>query len=738
MKKIINKYVILLMLVFVCGLFLLPGCFAKEEKLFSVTGSGMAETNSQIYCSQEMKLVPGVYQIRAQSENLPQEGIMSITLACPTAYHRALLGNAVLVQGGQRQQDFEVYVLNTLEGVRLECSIANAGFGDLTEISIYKTNLGGVILFCLLLFGGGIIFAAMRFRDGILSERIPRSRQIAVLALLAGVFIAYMPWLCDYFTLGHDSAYQILRIEGLKEALMHGNQFPVRVQDYFLCGHGYMTSVFYSDFFLYIPAFMRIAGFPLMFVMKTYLFFVLSAHAAISFHCLYRCTKSDYAALLGSLYTVLAPYYLHNLYIRGAMGEYTAMAFLPLVITGIFLLYTGDIADPGYKRYKWYLILGFSALLQSHLITCEIGVVMVAIFCLLHARKTFRRQTFAQLAQAAVMVLLLNCFFWLPLLHMMGSDTFIFHLLPEETIQTKGIGLAQLLQLTANMGGDQNGMYNAAALQPGAALLFALLAFGLYGLKSRKKLYGRLGICFGGWIAAILFLSTRYFPWDAIKAVPALNFLISAIQFPYRLLAPAIMLGGFFLAFFYLWMGQSFPPRVKKGCVCFLVALCLIPAVYQVNDIAFSSQPVRLYSAENLGTTSIVRGEYLLEGSSVENYRYHDPIADEHITWSDYEKEGSLIRMKVTNSSSVTEYIELPLTGYKGYVVTSPLTIAEEGGRGFNNDLRIAVPGGYSGEAVVRYREPPLWLAADFISLLSMLLLGGFWLFRRIYRRKAL
>lgn len=733
MKGKINKYHIILLILLAGCLFLLPQCFQGKEAVLRLEGSSMAESGQPYYYSPEMTLSPGVYQICVYCENLPEEGVMGITLTCPQASHKALRGNTVNIYG-QDGQDFEVYVLDTLKGARLECSITDADYHAVSEIYVYKTSIGARLLLCMFLFAGGVLCLLLRFRDNILSGRIPKSRQIVVWSLAAAVLIAYLPYLSDYFIMGGaDRAYHLLRIEGLKETLLHGNQFPVRVQAYWLYDHGYMTSVFYGDLFLYIPALLRILGFPLGLVSKITLLLILTAHALIAFHCLHKCTGSDYAALLGTICTLLSPYYFHNIYSRGAFGEYTAMMLLPLVITGMFLLYTRDPADPGYRNYKWYLIAGLSALLQCHLITCEMSAVMIIVFALIHFKKTFRKETFLQLAQAAGMILLLNCFFWLPMLHMMSSDAFAFQTLTEQKIQWKGINISHLLQLTTNRGGAQTEMYNAETLHPGAALLFALLLFALYGLKERKESSRKICVHLFAWVTVLLFLSTKYFPWDALKAVPAANFLTTAIQFPYRLLSPVIMLGGFFLAHFYLFLQKNASGWVFKGCICFLAALCLIPALYQVNDIAFTSKPTRLYSAENMGTISVINGEYLLKGSAVEQYHAHGPIADEHITWSGYEKEGTTVRMNITNSSSQTEYIELPLTGYQGYVVTSPLYIAEE--RGYNNDLRIAVPGGFSGDITVCYREHPLWLAADFLSLAALLLTGGYWAVHRFHRR---
>lgn len=722
MKRKISKYSILFLVMVVISLVLLIKCLGKEEMVLSD------------HTGQETELGPGVYRVRVRGAELPEGGTLSVALTCASSSHKALRGNVVTVYAGQEEVDFEVYVLDTLKGARLEYTFSNAEGSAVQEISVYRTSIGARLLLCFLLLSGGIVCGMMKFRDRVLAGKIPRSRQIAVWSLMAGIFIVFLPYLSDYIIMGADTAFHLLRIEGLKETLIHGEQFPVRLQDYWLYDHGYMTSTFYSDFFLCFPAVLRIIGFPLGFVWKVTVFLFLVIHAVIAFHCLRKCTGNDYAALLGTLCTLLSPYNFHNIYNRGALGEYMAMAFIPLIAAGMFLLYTKDMSSPEYKSYKWYVIAGLSAVLQSHLITCELSVIMVLVFCLIHYKKTFRRETFVQLAQAAGIILLVNCFFWLPMLYMMGSDDFAFRGLTAESIQSKGIALAHLLQLTTNKGGGQTGMYNAEALQPGAALLFALLLFALYGFRSEKDACRKYCVRFFIWVTVLLILSTKYFPWDALKAIPMLNFLTTAIQFPYRLLSPVIMFGGFFLAFLYLWAQKRFPGWILKGCIGALLALCLIPAMFQANDIAFASSATRIYSAENMGTISVINGEYLLGGSAVGDYRSHGPVADEHITWSDYEKKGTVIRMNIANSSPGTEYIEVPLTGYKGYTVTSPLSIADE--RGAHSDLRIAVPGGYSGDITIRYKEAPLYLAADIVSLISIFALAGFKLFRTIYRRK--
>ncbi len=749
MKKWINKYSILCVIVLGSCLALLPCLFRPRQQVFMALGSDIAQTTAPVsgtnityYFSEHMVLTPGIYQVCVRDAALAGDAVMSIEMTCETSSHKALRGNSVNLYAGQKDLDFEIYVLDTIETAQLTCILTAADYDAVTEIAVYRTNMGAGVLIYLLLFAGLAVGLLLFFHDRIVLGKITKSRQAAVFTLAACILIAYIPYLNDYFTLGADSGFHLLRIEGLKETLLHASQFPVRVQDYWLFDHGYMVSVFYGDLLLILPALLRIVGFPLGLVAKMVVLAILILHAAISFHCFHKCTDNDYAALLGNICTLLAPYHFHNIYNRGALGEYTAMAFLPLVIAGIFLLYTKDTASRDYKKYKWYLVTGLSLILQCHLITCEISVFMMLVFCLIFWKKTFRRETFTQLLLAAVITLLLNCFFYVPMLYMMAGDHFFFHSLTQDAIQSHGTNLSHFLQLTTNKGGAQTEMFNAEALQPGAGLFFALVLFALYGWNFKKdkkwkdsSSIQKYALHAFVWIIVLLVLSTKYFPWDTLKANPLLNFISTAIQFPYRLLSPIIMLGGLFIALFFLWCKNNFSGAVFKGCIALVIVFTVVPALYQTNNIAFTTRSAHIYSSENIGTKYVVNGEYLLAGSSIEDYHYHEPVADEHITYSDYVKNGTTIHMYVANSSSETEYVELPLTGYKGYVVSAPLSIAGE--RGFNNDLRIAVPGNYSGDITVSYKESGLYLAADWISLVSALLLSGYWIFTRIHRRKT-
>ena len=88
--------------------------------------------------------------------------------------------------------------------------------------------------------------------------------------------------------LGADGSFHLLRIEGLKETLLSGEQFPVRVQENWLYGHGYAVSSFYGDLPLLFPVLLRLIGFSLMDAYKLFVLAVLAGTAIIAYISFYR------------------------------------------------------------------------------------------------------------------------------------------------------------------------------------------------------------------------------------------------------------------------------------------------------------------------------------------------------------------------------------------------------------------------------------------------------------------
>lgn len=96
-------------------------------------------------------------------------------------------------------------------------------------------------------------------------------------------------------------------------------------------------------------------------------------------------------------------------------------------------------------RHSWLLpVLGFSGIIQSHVLSCEIAGVFTILLCLLCIRKVFRKRTFLELVKVVVGTVLANIWFLLPMLDMMLADQYRYSNNSGVYIQDRGILGAQI------------------------------------------------------------------------------------------------------------------------------------------------------------------------------------------------------------------------------------------------------------------------------------------------------
>lgn len=761
MKLKNNKFFFLILAELVILIFFLPGCFKQEEYIYSFLGEDILTQVEWIeetdrFVSESIKLQPGVYQIRAKA-NVGKENLIYLRIDSSSSNFMSVRCNDVPIWPGQAYVDFEIYVLDKAE-INIVCDFYGEQADSLAELELYRTNRGSRMLVFALIIVFVLFDLLLLLRKKILEGKVNRQQQAVFWILSACVLLSYLPYLTDYFSLGADGAFHITRIEGLAQTLLQGGQFPVKVQSYWLYDHGYAVSAFYGDLFLLIPAMLRIIGFSVMTAYKTYVFLAMAATAAVAYFSFYKCVRNRYAALFGSAFYVLAPYRIYNFYNRDALGEYTAMIFFPLLCCGLYLMFTENIHEKKYKRNKIYLILGLTGLLQCHLLSCEMAAGIILLVCLVMWKKTFRKETFLQLAQAAVTALLVNCWFWLPLLYMLAKDHYYLSDLISQNIQSRGTQLAGVFQLFPNMRGAQTGMYNCEPIQIGAASLLMILFYFMICIYRkffrREKSGNPYGTICRFLVIMTIFmvaLSTKYFPWDLLAEIPLLGHFVTSIQFPTRMLAPASVFAAMLAAFFPLWLHQEGIWLVQKeerrkvcvnGCLFFLTVIAAGSAVYHVNSIAYFAPVLRLYNTENMGSAGVVNGEYMLEGTAIGDYHFHGPTAEEGLEWSDYNKNGVNISIEIANTTGQPRFIELPITGYRGYGIDATAPAGEDvpvidEQRGAHGDLKIVVPAGYEGRISVSYKGFFLFRAAEWISLLSILGTALFLINRKVFRNST-
>ena len=156
----------------------------------------------------------------------------------------------------------------------------------------------------------------------------------------------------------------------------------MRIQPFWLSGNGYAASVFYGDLFLYLPAMLRLLGVPVQAAYKAFVFAVTLGTAVLTWWCVRRMLRDNAAALAASGLYTLSAYRMVDVYTRGAVGEYTALLFLPLVAYGLWRIFSQeDGAKPA--RLVWLpAAIGYTGLIQSHLLTGEMTGFLTILVCL--------------------------------------------------------------------------------------------------------------------------------------------------------------------------------------------------------------------------------------------------------------------------------------------------------------------------------------------------------------------
>lgn len=706
---------------------LLPGCFSQEEMICTYYGEDIAESyelmeNGNVVHTEIMELTAGVYRIHVQSDMEPSETLF-VEMSYENGYTDSLLGNGVTIIGGNDDIDFEVYVTDKIPSAYLAIDFDNTDVYKLKTISVYRTNYGRRIFTIFLAVAYLALDVLVYLRRLIIDGRLTVKGQIVIAAISVLCILQYIPYLNDTIIFKADLPYHLLRFESIKEAILAGERFPFRIPSYWLAGHGYASSFFYSDFFLFIPALLRIAGFPFMTSYKIFLFIVITATTIITYLSFNRCVKNEYAALIGTMVYVLSPYRFNNMYNRGAVGEYLAMTFTPMVLCGIYLLFTENVTSKKYNSNKWWIVIGMSAILECHLLTVEMTALYILFFCILFIKKTFRKQTFIQLAEATGIVVALNCCFWLPMLYMKNIDTYRLQDVISKNLMS-GMELAAALQVWQNAGAIGEGMYGREPFSIGIGVLLLILCGVILLLNQKKEERNKACIVSAAFCVFALLMNTNLFPWNFIQKLPVIGQIVKSIQFPFRWLSLASVFGGAFSAFFTKELLESGKQRVNI-LMAGLIIVTFIVNAYQISSILFvlGTDGTKLYTAENMGTISVIQGEYLLTYDSLFDFTYHDPVADEGLEWYDYEKNGTDITITLHNMRNKELFIELPIMGYKGYAIISDTDTAPEisDERGAHGDIRIAVPAGYSGTINVSYRGFILFKVSELISFISFI-----------------
>lgn len=490
-----------------------------------------------------------------------------------------------------------------------------------------------------------------------------------ILILIAIMIISSMWLLTSGMPYAHDIEFHYDRLKGLTNTLATGDFFALIHNTFY--GYGYANGLFYSNFYLYIPAFLCLIGLSYMTSFKI-LYVLINVFTTLSiFWCLKRITKDNKISIIGTILYMFSNYRMVDIYPRGALGEILSFMIIPIVILGLYEIVYGN-----YK--KWYLFtIGFVLLLLCHVITTFLMAIFVFIFLICNYKKLFKENNrFKYLIISGIVGLLLGLFFLAPIIEQkLYSSINIFesesYYLPQDYI----VSIKNFLIMT-----DFFNEYLGFSL---------ILLLPIRYFIKKKNIKNKELLVFADYLfvlGIIAWISTTYiFPWKLIGNS------VSFIQFPRRLL----MVSTPFLTISYM-IYLSFIDKIKvKKYIYFIV-------------IVFSFLEISLYSVQygirkvqynSFIDNEIGSGEYLLYKTNISNFENisHNIKTNNYDLVMRYNKNGTKVDIEYRNNNKDNTYIEIPLFNYLGYEVKGAKLA-----NGNNNVIRL-LPLKESGRISVRY-----------------------------------
>ena len=478
--------------------------------------------------------------------------------------------------------------------------------------------------------------------------------------LLTLVFI--FPYLSNDLSLEHDTLFHLSRIEGLAQSFKSGKLFP-DIYPLKNDGFGYASALFYCDLFLVPAALLYLAGFEVAIGWKVTIFLFTWLSGMSMALLLKKLRQNNLVCLFGSLLYLFSNYRITDVYVRGALGEVIAMAFIPLILYGFVDLFLED--EPHIK----ILILGFAGVALSHNLTLLLcGIGFAALMVIYWKQMTSVR--IRKLIQAALITIGLCAWFLFPMLEQTSFQSYYLHYYASSSDLCSHalMGWQYLVNETIfGLSGQQYTYDQTMVVTPGLALLFlpGLFMFDI----SKKDRYTQFAMVCALTGYFFTLLCSDIVPWDKLT-------LLRIMQFPWRWMT---------LSCVFLAIGASVGcARILQNhrkLMIFLFILVLSNSVHLLLPV--------------LNRTLVIHNdttyEELLNGSIIDPYYGNTSYNRIEVAGADYLPQGFLDYKNASHcitdlsGNEIDCYVQkgtsmsftapentkiiVPLTAYKGYHV---------------------------------------------------------------------
>lgn len=541
------------------------------------------------------------------------------------------------------------------------------------------------------------------------------------LLLLGSVFFLSLPFLIlpSGFRHADDLYFHVMRIFGIRDSILQGSVFS-KIQSRWYHGYGYPVSACYGDIFLYPSALASIIGFPI----ETCYRFLLVLFNGITVFSSYYCFKKVFGskgALAGSIVYVFLFYRAIDIYRRGAIGEVCAIAFLPFIVSAVYYLYKNE-----FGKSLLHFLVGFTALVNSHILTTEMTIFALTLFFLVCAKKTFVPRRLLSLLTSAAAVILVNTGFIIPFMDTILNND--LKALKSELLQTSPGTMG--IRIENVFGRGINALY-ASASRPIIILLPLLLIY--YFLKKKKEsgasVKNKRIVLFSVFALFYLFLSTAYFPWDLMMRIPFIKTAAGSIQFPWRWLAFADLFVALCVCeVFREKVSDNAPVYIRHADKAVIVSFIIFGTLFG-GTLSSLFDKVDCKLPESIDWVRSSNHEYQLAGTDVFDMDRKYRISGD-VSVSEFKCEGNDISFSFDSKNEAS--IDLPLFNYNHFQAELFDSQGEKVrdlniDNGRNNRIRVLLPENTSGRVEVSFHTPLYWIFSYIISAASVFVIAVYY-----------
>lgn len=549
------------------------------------------------------------------------------------------------------------------------------------------------------------------FPQWLLRHAYPIALALVILVLLA-------PMVREGMWKGHDGSSHILRLHNTISALQTG-QFPPVINSAQENAFGYSWNLFYPPLSAYLAAAATLGletlgvSSPFTGMKLTWLTIIFAAAASMYFF-LSHVFRSRFAASMGTILYITAPYFISCVYIRFALGEVMMFVFLPLLATGAYSVFY----ENGDKNYL--LTVGTAGIILSNVPASFILLLCLIFFTLLHVKSLSNTRILRQLGVNIIFTSGIAAFFYVPLFEQWAHGNIVAFTnmtgASLESLQNQGVKLWWLILPRKIV---------RMFFYYGFPILFCA---GWLFLKTPQKRWTKIIALF---CLLLSFAMSKWMPWAYVT--PFFFNFVTYIQFPWRMLGVTI----FLLSTLAAYNSEQFFLRENRPRTLLITAvLCIIGTLFIFPSGRYATivRP-ETHTVDYLPSKSVPFKEKFAAMKAV-------PVISSgaaHI--ENLEKTGSTLSFLI-NHVQVQTIVEMPYFAYLGYSAMLKTSKGAEMALPLHESDKglwsVTIPENVSGKVIMAYTGTPASRAGYRISQAALGIFGCYiFCCVRQQRRKA-